>query len=201
MDGTFRDKIKALRKDLIERARVYYSTGKGGELRKKLPNSVHIYPFQEIWLGSLDLSEGYKTVLYNIGKTAGERGAKATVKELGLGLIIRSIIKLAGKIAGPYRVMRNKKLNKVMTDVWERMGYGILKFKNIDEKKREMTITIEECPFCIGLKVVNEKLCYNQAGLLAGVFKGALGGEWYCIETKCMVNGDPHCEFLLKQSR
>jgi predicted hydrocarbon binding protein len=191
---TFVQRMEELRRDLQKRNHGFYVTGKYNKIRKG-PDTVHMIPIQELYIGSLTLSPGYATILYNLGKMSGEYTTRKSISFLKLGPVIRGIIRLTG----PYGVLKRESLTRNIINSWENMGYGHIRIKKVDARKKEVTFVIEESVFAAGMKNVGEKICFNQAGLLAGIMKGISGKEFYSIETKCIANGDKYCEFLVRE--
>jgi predicted hydrocarbon binding protein len=182
--------MEDLRKGLQDRNLGFYVTGKHKKIRKD-SDLVHMLPFQELYIGSLTLSPGYATILYNLGKMSGEYATKKSIGFLGIGSIIRGIL----KIAGPYGVMKRESMTKNIVNSWENMRYGHIRVKSVNAKKKLVIFVVEDSVFAAGLKNVGERICFNQAGMLAGIMKGISGKEFYTIEKKCIANGDKYCEF------
>ena len=191
---TFVQKMQELRKDLQKRNHGFYVSGKYRKIRKG-DDTVHMIPIQELYIGSLTLSPGYATILYNLGKMSGEYTTKKSISFLGVGAIIKSLM----RIAGPYAVLKRESLTRNIINSWENMRYGHIRIKKVDAEKKEVVFVIEESVFAAGMKNVGEKICFNQAGLLAGIMKGISGKEFYAIERKCIANGDRHCEFVVRE--
>ncbi|MEO2241555.1 MAG: V4R domain-containing protein [Euryarchaeota archaeon] len=46
---------------------------------------------------------------------------------------------------------------------------------------------------------VNEKLCYFQAGYMAGVLRAATGDRWQVRELECVAEGHDACRFIAQR--
>ena len=63
------------------------------------------------------------------------------------------------------------------------MRIGILEKKN-------KSFIVKESAFSTGAKNIEKKICSYTAGLLAGFIGKNI------VETKCIANGNKHCEFV-----
>jgi predicted hydrocarbon binding protein len=73
-----------------------------------------------------------------------------------------------------------------------------LKLGFVESRKqgKKYIFTIEECAFCYGSKNLNKRICSYVAGFLSGYMEKITGKRTNVIETKCIANGDKHCEFV-----
>ncbi|WP_457619808.1 V4R domain-containing protein [Methanopyrus sp.] len=76
---------------------------------------------------------------------------------------------------------------------FEKTRIGIIERWEVEEDRIE--ITMRESATAAGYNV-GRKLCYYQAGFIAGVLHGATGERWEVHETKCVAEGHDHCEFV-----
>ncbi|WP_456481462.1 V4R domain-containing protein [Methanopyrus sp.] len=77
---------------------------------------------------------------------------------------------------------------------FERTGTGIIERWEVEGDRIE--ITMRESATAAGYDV-GKKLCFYQAGFIAGILHGATGERWEVHETKCMAEGHDHCEFVV----
>ncbi len=77
---------------------------------------------------------------------------------------------------------------------FERTGTGIIERWEMEEDGK-IEITMRESATAAGYDI-GKKLCYYQAGFIAGILHGATGERWEVHETKCMAEGHDHCEFV-----
>ncbi|WP_232452984.1 V4R domain-containing protein [Methanopyrus sp. KOL6] len=77
---------------------------------------------------------------------------------------------------------------------FEKTGIGIIERWEIEDDDK-IKITMRESATAAGYDI-GKKLCYYQAGFIAGILHGATSERWEVHETKCMAEGHDHCEFV-----
>ncbi|WP_236953845.1 MULTISPECIES: V4R domain-containing protein [unclassified Methanopyrus] len=77
---------------------------------------------------------------------------------------------------------------------FEKTGTGIIERWEIEEDDK-IEIIMRESATAAGYDI-GKKLCYYQAGFIAGILHGATSERWEVHETKCMAEGHDHCEFV-----
>ncbi|WP_456434788.1 V4R domain-containing protein [Methanopyrus sp.] len=77
---------------------------------------------------------------------------------------------------------------------FEKTGTGIIERWEIEEGDK-IEIIMRESATAAGYDI-GKKLCYYQAGFIAGILHGATSERWGVHETKCMAEGHDHCEFV-----
>ncbi len=77
-------------------------------------------------------------------------------------------------------------------------GYGTGEVV-IDAENKSLLVKMQNSFIAEELKDegFDKPVCYYLAGAIAGIAEACAGTEYSCIETKCIANGDPHCEFEL----
>ncbi|MFQ6020991.1 MAG: V4R domain-containing protein [Candidatus Aenigmatarchaeota archaeon] len=136
--------------------------------RKILSDFCHLAQFQVLYLGIWLSSPGSHTMLYWVGKETG-KGIKIKFKE---GKSIDSKL---------------KNLKKIFKD----MKIGILE---VNKKNKKLNFIVKECAFSAGSKNIGKRICSYTAGLISG-FLSTKKRKYNIVETKCIANGDKHCEF------
>lgn len=142
-------------------------------IRPTLGNFDHIATLQTMYLGLWLSSTGSHTLLYWIGKNSG--------------------LEIGKKVKGKTRRIKMKNL----VDIFEELKIGIVKEIELEEK---LLFTVKECAFCVGAKNFEKRICSYLAGFFAGFLETSSRKRINVIETKCIANGDPHCEFLAVES-
>jgi len=109
--------------------------------------------------------------------------------------------KYAGRVIGEeiIRTSGIEGLDKVLSyleDIFSYWKVGILKSVISSD---EVIITMDESAFAYGVNNIHMKLCIFLAGIIKGALNGATTKKWDVTETKCIANGDSHCEFRCKE--
>jgi predicted hydrocarbon binding protein len=88
-----------------------------------------------------------------------------------------------------------QRLGKRMEDC----GTRIVDYMDDSSRKDEHHIRVDEGYNCWGLDNVGARLAFQDCGYIAGVLKAFEREErdWNAVETKCVGQGDPYCEFKL----
>ncbi len=114
----------------------------------------------------------------NIERYLGERGANIILyesgKEFGKSLNTKSIDEVV-KFCKDYKV-------------------GLIEIVN----KNPIQIRVYECISCSGLPEIGKKLCYFEAGFIAGCLENILGKKVQVRETHCAGLGNDYCQFEVK---
>ncbi|MBD3387469.1 MAG: hypothetical protein GF414_00850 [Candidatus Altiarchaeales archaeon] len=63
-----------------------------------------------------------------------------------------------------------------------------------------ITIQMDESVYSSGVNNIGMKLDIFLAGIIEGVLCQATSEKWQVSETKCLANGDEHCEFICKKA-
>ncbi len=77
-------------------------------------------------------------------------------------------------------------------------GWGAPRVQKYDEKRGDLTITLENNPLVValGLDVKSDRpVCHYFRGYWVGVASEVLERKVSCVESKCMGMGDVYCEF------
>jgi predicted hydrocarbon binding protein len=87
--------------------------------------------------------------------------------------------------------------------IGKRQGYGefevpLLK-TIIAGLKGQAYVTLKDSFFATSVGKTGRTECFIVAGMIAGAGHQILKKEVECVEEKCLSNGDPHCQFILKQ--
>jgi predicted hydrocarbon binding protein len=76
------------------------------------------------------------------------------------------------------------------------MKIGLLKIE--PQTDDYIRLRLDESVYSSGVKNVNMKLDTFIAGIIEGALKQGTNQKWNAEETKCIANGDEHCEFICK---
>lgn len=136
--------------------------------RPKLSDFVHLAIPQIFNLGVSLSSPGAHAMLYWVGRESG--------------------INISKRIKGTGMRIRLKKFIELM----KYLKIGIFKTKSL----KKPVFIVEESAFASGAKNFEKRICSYIAGLLAGFIEKSTGRKYNIIETKCIANGDEHCEFI-----
>jgi predicted hydrocarbon binding protein len=96
-----------------------------------------------------------------------------------------------------------EKLARKTGDMISEYGYGKLEYKKVDLDGESVVVLRNSCiagEYRRMKKKAKVPVCSYIAGLLAGGTVGITGKDYDCRETKCIANGDKHCEFVIKKS-
>lgn len=80
-------------------------------------------------------------------------------------------------------------------DFFEYMKVGLIEIKIRDETA---TILMQESAYSSGANNIKMKLDAFIAGIIEGALTQATNQKWQVEETKCLANGNDHCEFVCK---
>ena len=74
-------------------------------------------------------------------------------------------------------------------------GWGNVEIAEIDFDKDEYTSHFKNSPFPEIYGKSGYPIDIITAGFISGAFSGSLNKQLECVETKCIANGAPYCEF------
>ncbi len=147
------------------------------------------------WSGMLWDPKRFPTMLYDLTKQLTYQGST---------LIMRKHpwhIKLLWKFM-PKRAFRSpefieKRFIPIMARSLKESGDGIMEYLVEISKTDEHYVRIHEGASCWGLENIGAPLCYDGAAYIAGFMKffDKEKREWNAVETTCMGEGSPYCEF------
>jgi predicted hydrocarbon binding protein/KaiC/GvpD/RAD55 family RecA-like ATPase len=150
------------------------------------------------WSGMHWDPKRFPTMLYELTKELTFQGATLFMTRLPwhVKLIHRFLPKRAFR--SPKFV--EKRLVPIMAKPNKEAGGGIMKYLLEISKTDEHHIRIYEGASCWGLENVGGPLCYEDAANLAGFMKffdkwRGKGREWNAVETTCIGEGAPYCQF------
>ena len=133
------------------------------------------------------MGSGGEAMLYHFGFETGLDWASYVVREAeGIGLT-EPLEKLS-----------------IAADIFKALGYGVIEeIKAFREEPPYMEVKVSGNIEC-ALGVENgdgETYSHFIRGVLAGFTTRIFDREMYAQETRCIVRGDPHCEFIIKPKR
>ncbi len=95
---------------------------------------------------------------------------------------------------------QGKRTLKLLRDLFQYSGFGKITVINFDEKNLRAIIALEYSPFAVGIKKrKGHKVDHFIRAVLAASFCEAFGKDFECVEKKCMAEGEPNCEFIVKR--
>jgi len=117
---------------------------------------------------------------------------------LTLGRGVGSTFYRAGFDIGVYKAEKHglKGVDEALdyaVEVFEKTKLGLLNVEEVSEE--EVVLTMKESVTADGYDV-GEKLCYFQAGFIAGLLQGATGQRWQVKERACVAEGNEECVFV-----
>lgn len=141
--------------------------------RARLGNYVDIRMLQERII-PLMLSPGDRDLRFFAGKLLGNIfGAKTGIKTLTKAADIYAKLILETKYAKP-------EIIKISAE--------------------ETVIRFHESACAFGLGNIGMKIDSFEEGFQTGFFSSVTGQRMFSVETKCLANGDPYCEFKIKKT-
>jgi len=113
---------------------------------------------------------------------------------------------LSAKVGGESLGRSFKKLYNVsgvkLADLLRRLaemgGWGEIEFINVDPEGKSVICKVSNSPFPILTKNKARKACHMTRGLLTGGIAVCFGVPVEGVETKCVNEGAPNCEFHIK---
>ncbi len=185
------DLINFLARDIGQKIMQLYG-GKPEKIRKKLGDHVHILELQNRLTSIVLFTMGMKAAVMGAGQTVGS----AMASYMTLCCDVTSKMKKFQQ-AKTLKEAKNSELMKMLKELFEKTGLGILDMEEF-EKDERIVLSIEECVESAGLPNVGKKVCYYMSGYLEGLFSVFLGKEVKCRELKCVAKGDKKCVFEIE---
>ena len=158
-------------------------------IRKKLPDHIHIIELQNRLTSILLFTFGMKAAIMGAGQSVGRAAASYYTLCCDVAEKIKKF-----REAKTYEEVENCELIKMLKELFEKTGLGILKVVKF-EKDNYIVLAVEECVEAVGLPNIGKKVCYYMTGYLEGMFSIFFGKEVKGREVKCIAKGDEICEF------
>lgn len=76
------------------------------------------------------------------------------------------------------------------------LGWGIVSFENVDEKRKEAKVRIYNSFECSLLKSKQPGSQFIR-GIVSGFFSKLFNAEVVAVEKECVAKGDPYCSFIV----
>jgi len=140
--------------------------------RKNLGDSFHIGVVQCLNFLLVSLSPGHSILSKHSGRIIGERVIEKT------------------------KIEDSDKALSCLEDLLLYWKAGVLTNK---PKGDDFIIQMDESAFASGVSNIGMKLDTFLAGIIEGALNQATDEKWQVEETKCIADGDSHCEFRCKQ--
>lgn len=97
--------------------------------------------------------------------------------------------------------LRGKKLEETLVNLTELNGYGHIKIIKDDPKNKIAVLHLTDLPSIYLKGKLRGMGDVYWAGILAGGISYVYNADVDCIETKCILNGEPFCEFVAAEKR
>jgi len=107
-------------------------------------------------------------------------------------------IRAGKKLAEKARIFNEKEALGFIKKIFEQEKIGQI-IEPIEEND-EIRIIMNESAYSSGVKNIHLMLDLFPAGMMEGIISQATKQKWTVEETKCLANGDNHCEFILKKN-
>ena len=91
-----------------------------------------------------------------------------------------------------------EKLTKIAEAFFQQLGYGILRFGEVNLEEKTATLRIENLFECELFKDSGRCESHLVRGIIAGWFSRLFKGDVEVKEVKCIAKGDPYCEFKVR---
>ena len=78
-------------------------------------------------------------------------------------------------------------------------GWGQLHLVNINYKEKQAIVGLVDNPFTVIIKNPTENADHLMRAMLAAIFSNVLEDNIDCVETKCALNNEKECHFILKK--
>jgi hypothetical protein len=146
--------------------------------RKQLGAMVPIQLFQALRLIGMGTSieamvgEGSRALVYQSGQRVGHVLGKAVLPK------------------------SDKDLKKYMTlirGVCLQLTIGQLVEEKVNLSEGKLTLRVDECVSCAGIRGTQLPICHFEAGLVGGVVRAFVDREVRAVETRCNARGDNTC--------
>jgi predicted hydrocarbon binding protein len=139
---------------------------------RKLKDNMHISGEQSDTFFTLKISEGHRI----LEKYAGVKSGK--------------------KIAEKAKITGEDEAYEYIKKLFKQEKIGLI--DQIKKTENRTVITMTESAYSSGVQNIQMKLDLYSAGLIEGILNQATNQRWNTEETKCIANGDEHCEFTCK---
>ena len=135
--------------------------------------------FAALWEGfeGILTPSGLEAVLYNVGKKIGTYTATGLKDTYGL---------------------ENKDLISAIVQAAKALGWGIVKFQDIDFKDLEGTIIMKESFEALARQKKPYNVCHWARGFFAGCMRVVFEKPVEAVEVKCLATGAEYCEFKVR---
>ena len=135
--------------------------------------------FAELWEGfeGILTPSGLEAVLYNVGKKIGTYTATGLKNTYGL---------------------KNKDLISAIVQAAKALGWGIVKFQDINFKNLTGTVIMKESFEALARQKKPHNVCHWARGYFAGCMSVVFGKPVEAVEVKCLATGAEYCEFKIK---
>jgi predicted hydrocarbon binding protein/KaiC/GvpD/RAD55 family RecA-like ATPase len=166
--------------------------------RSKVGDFVHVlWGSFTLWSGMLWDPKRFPTMLYDLNKEITYQGATLYLTKLPWH--IQLLWKFVPQRAHQWPKYFEKRIFPIMAEPFKGAGGGIMEYLPEASKPDEHYVRIHESAACCALEDVGASLCYDDASYLAGMMKyfDKEGKDWNAVETTCVGEGSPHCEFKL----
>ena len=165
-------------------------------LRSEVGDFVNVFWRSFIfWSGMLWDPKRFPTMLYDLTKKLTHQGATLILRKHPWH--IRLLWKFMPKRAFKSPRFVEKRFIPIMAKSLKESGNGIMEYLVEASKTDEHYVRIYEGASCWGLENVGVPLCHDGAAYLAGFMKffDKEKRDWNAVETTCMGEGSPYCEF------
>jgi len=78
-------------------------------------------------------------------------------------------------------------------------GWGHLHVVNSNYKEKQAIVSLVDNPFTAIIKNPTENADHIMRGMLAAIFSNVFDDDIDCVETKCSLNNEKECHFILKK--
>lgn len=135
--------------------------------------------FAALWEGFQGIltPSGLEAVLYNVGKKIGTYTATSLKDTYNL---------------------ENNDLILAIVQAAKALGWGIIKFEDVDFQSFTGTIIMKESFEALARQKKPYKVCHWARGYFAGCMSIVLGKPVEAVEVKCLATGAEYCEFKIR---
>jgi predicted hydrocarbon binding protein/KaiC/GvpD/RAD55 family RecA-like ATPase len=166
--------------------------------RSKVGDFVHVlWGSFTLWSGMLWDPRRFPPMLYDLNKEITYQGATLYLTKLGWHM--RLLWRFMPNLAHQRPRYFGKRILPIIAQPFKGAGGGIIEYLPGASKPDEHYVRIHESAGCCALEDVGASLCYDDASYLAGMMKyfDKEGRDWNAVETTCVGEGSPYCEFKL----
>jgi predicted hydrocarbon binding protein/KaiC/GvpD/RAD55 family RecA-like ATPase len=184
-------------------ARFYISFGmKKAALRKEVGDFVNLFwPNLAHWSCMLWDPKGFPMMVYEMNKLESSAPEMMQGSPWYVRSVMRMLISLQSIGLLPKSLSRVKDMKKILwIPTFRTVGMersGVLEYLDAVSKTDEHYFRVYENSDCVGFENIGVPIASHVPPMLTGFCKAIEGGkrEWNAIETKCLGQGDPYCEF------